>query len=171
MQNETKTGGDNQEPGNAEVGYQMAIALWTYEGGLVWSKYNAMLVANSIVLALIGLTLDKQNLTRAFTVGMPIVGLLLCIAWFLLTKRGFDNYGYWILSARELEEKHFAASVLTVSRGSSLANGSKVKLTVDGRIRDYQMSWFSRLLKAEWISYLVLRFLNCMMLFKPPMAF
>ena len=47
--------GDDSEPEDLRLGYQSAIALWTYEGNLVWSKFNAMLVANSVVAAIIGL--------------------------------------------------------------------------------------------------------------------
>ena len=41
---------------NARVGYQVAVSLWIHEGELIWSKFNALLVANSIILAAIGVT-------------------------------------------------------------------------------------------------------------------
>jgi hypothetical protein len=36
---------------NARIGYQVAAQLWAYEGQGLWSAFNAMLVANSIVVA------------------------------------------------------------------------------------------------------------------------
>ena len=156
MSDDTQVTDNDQATENAKVGYQVAIELWTYEGELVWSKFNAMLVANSIVLALIGFTLNSNQLPQVLAVGMPVAGLLLCLAWFLLTKRGFDNYVYWILSARELEERHLAPIVRTVSRGAYLADGGKVEIAVGGKSRKYQMGWFSRLLRAEWSAYLVI---------------
>jgi len=148
---------DNQErTENARVGYQAATMLWTYEGELVWSKFNAMLVANSIILAIIGLIITSQRELPVFSIGMPIAGLILCLLWFLATKRGFDSYIYWILSARELEEQHLSDPVKTVCRGGDLADGRKIQLTINGKKKDYQMSWFGRLLRVEWVSYLVI---------------
>jgi len=53
MSNDTQVTDSDQATENAKVGYQVAIELWIYEGELVWSKFNVMLVANSIVLALV----------------------------------------------------------------------------------------------------------------------
>lgn len=141
---------------NAKIGYQATIDLWSYEGQLIWSKYNALLVANSIVLAVIGLSFNSPNLSSLILVGMPISGVLLCITWFLLTKRGFDNYKYWIFSARELEEKYLNPPVKTVSRGGHFTEGKKVLIEIDNKNKNYQMSYISRKLKAEWSSYLVI---------------
>jgi len=141
----------------ALVGYEMAITLWTYEGELIWSKFNAMLVANSIVLAIIGILVGSNPSTSPMLlVGMPIVGLVLCLQWFLLTERGFSTYVYWILSARELEEQYLAPPIKTVSRGGSFADGEKIGTTINGKIKSYRMGWLSRQLKAKWISYLVI---------------
>jgi len=87
---------------------------------------------------------------------MPIAGLFFCAMWFLVTKRGFDNYVYWIRSARELEERHLTDIVETVSRGGDFAAGKEVQLTINGETRKYRMSWFGRLLKVEWASYLII---------------
>src|SRR4051812_43356360 len=83
--------------------YQTAITLWTYEGTLIWSKYNAMLVANSVILAVTGITVSSEDESAVLHWGLPAIGITLCAAWILLTRRGFDNYLYWIFTARELE--------------------------------------------------------------------
>src|SRR5690349_10694594 len=77
-------------PADIQIGYQAAVALWIYEGNLIWSKFNALLVANSIVLAVFGLSLGSSRLPQPFTIGLPIAGIILCAAWAILTKRGFD---------------------------------------------------------------------------------
>jgi len=145
---------DNKK--NAQIGYQVATTLWTYEGQLVWSKFNAMLVANSIILAVIGLAISSQDKLLIFLMGMSIAGLIFCVLWFLIIKRGFDNYIYWILSVRELEEQHLTDIIKTVSRGGNFADGKKIQLTINGKNKDYQMSWLGRLIRVEWASYLVI---------------
>lgn len=142
---------------DARVGYQAAVALWVYEGTLIWAKYNAMLVANSVILAVYGVTLgSSQRLPAAFVTGLPIAGIALCVLWAILTKRGFDNYAYWIGCVRELEEAHLAPTVRTVSRGGSFADGRVVTVAIDGQPKDYSMSRVSRLLRAAWSSYMVI---------------
>jgi hypothetical protein len=148
---------DNQnKKENAQIGYQVATTLWAYGGQLVWSKFNAMLVANSIVLATIGLAISSQHALPIFTIVMPIAGLIFCTIWFLVTKRGFDNYIYWIFSARELEEQHLNDVVKTVSRGGNFADGEEIQLTINGKTEKYRMSWFGRLIRVEWATYLVI---------------
>ena len=156
MTEKSKESDNQNKKENARIGYQVATTLWTYEGQLVWSKFNAMLVANSIVLAVIGLAISSQHELPVFTIGMPIAGLIFCAMWFLVTKRGFDNYIYWILSARELEEQHLTDVVKTVSRGGDFADGKEIQLTINGKTKKHQMSWFGRLLRVEWASYLVI---------------
>ena len=115
-----------------------------------------MLVANSIVLAVTGFAVGSDKLSNVFKAGLPVVGIVLCVLWLHLTKRGFDNYVYWILSARELEEKYLPAGLTTISRGGLFADGKSVDLTIGGRDLKVRMSRVSRIFKAAWSSYLVI---------------
>jgi hypothetical protein len=107
---------------------------------MFWSRYNAMLVANSVILAAIGLTGDATERSFALDVGLPLVGILLCLLWVSLVARGFDYFAYWILSARELEERYMAAEVVTVSRGGPFSSGKPVSFVIDGKPYIYRMS-------------------------------
>jgi hypothetical protein len=150
---------DNTDAAQIEdvrVGYQVAVSLWTYEGAQNWARFNVMLVANSITLALLGLVVTSERPAPSISVVMSLVGLVLCSAWFLITKRGFDYQKYYVLSARELEE-HFTSSVIrTVSRGGSFADGHLVTLEVGGKAKELQMSWWSRRASAGDISIFVI---------------
>src|SRR5216117_444096 len=94
VEGNAKVESDDDDIERAQIGYQAAISLWIHEGGLIWSKFNALLVANSIILASIGLTLSASNSTAAlaeiFLKGMPIAGVVLCILWMSLTRRSFE---------------------------------------------------------------------------------
>jgi hypothetical protein len=88
---------------NAQIGYQAAVNLWTYEGGAIWARFNAMLVANSIVIAVIGIALTSEPAKGKLADFTSIAGLVLSIIWWLLNTRGFDYHNHWIHSAKELE--------------------------------------------------------------------
>jgi hypothetical protein len=143
-----------REMEDARVGYQTAVSLWVYEGTLICSKYNALLVANSIVLAVTGFTANTERPPISLRVGLPVVGVVLCAFWLLLTKRGFDNYVYWVLSAREIEDKYLP-DVQTVSRGGRFADGSPVVMSLRTGSVGLRMSKTSRLFKASTSSYVI----------------
>lgn len=155
-QEELKDLTEQSEVENARVGYQVATSLWVYEGESLWSKFNALLVANSIVLGSIGLAMGASSRVVVFSVGMPIVGIILCVFWFLLTKRSFDNYIYWIFSAREIEERFLINSVKTISRGGDFTDGKEISLQIGSKPRKFQMSRLGRLLRVRWISYFII---------------
>jgi hypothetical protein len=115
---------------NALAGYQVAISLWTSHGELGWARFNGMLVANSIIIAVIGLTFTSQQQLTAFMVLLSILGLLLCGVWFFLGRREAQYSDYFVLSARELEEKYLTP-LKTISRGGPFAEGQTV--TIEAR--------------------------------------
>jgi hypothetical protein len=137
----------------ATIGYQAAISLWIYEGSTIWGKYSAMLVANSLITASIGFSMGSHASSHMFSLGLPIAGIALCGLWFLLTKRSFDNYLYWISSARELEERYLHPTVITVSRGADFADGLPANLALGGKRQVLRMSRLGRTIRAAWIAY------------------
>ena len=141
---------------SALAGYQASMNLWIYEGNILWSKFNALLVANSVVLTAYGFTAGSGAVVGAFAWALPIAGIVLCLLWAQLMRRGFDNYRYWIYSARELEEKHLSPTTKLVSRGGDYADGSAVSLTIGGAQKPMQIPKPGRLLTAAKGSYLVI---------------
>ena len=79
---------------NARLGYQVASELAAFYGGAIWSMFNAMIVANSIVVAGATFVFTGQNSLALLKMLLPIVGLLLCITWFLLVKRAHEYSSY-----------------------------------------------------------------------------
>jgi len=142
---------------NARVGYQVAVNLWTYEGETLWSKFNAMLVANGIFLAAISLFMTASN-RPVFSILLPCVmssvGIILCVFWFLLTKRGFEYHDYWVFSAREIERQYFKSLIQTVSRGERFADGQEVQFV--GEKKALKMSNLSWLVPAKCAAYVII---------------
>jgi len=136
---------DFQEVENARVGYQVAVDLWIAETTLRWSKFNAMLVANSLVLAALAFC---QPILPAYMVA--IAGLWLCAVWFLAARRGSDYHDFYIANARSLEERHLKPAVL-VSDGARFSAGDRVTVKLgDDKSIDQQMS------APRWVSVRVL---------------
>lgn len=140
----------------ARVGYQVAIDLWLYEGRLQVKKFSALLLANSIILGVVALVKSSDAPIFGLPLALPIAGLGLCVLWFLLSKRGFENYYYWISSARELEETHFSDIIVTVSRGAKYVDGNEVFLSLGGSNEKIQMSVLGKLLNVRKIWYVII---------------
>jgi hypothetical protein len=122
----------------------------------LWSKFNALLVANSIVLAALALNLTSEHPARYLTVPFAGAGVVLCIVWTQTTKRGFENYVYWIMSSRELEELYLSDPVKTVSRGGDFAEGRAVTLQISSRKKKMEMSRLGDGLRVQNASYILI---------------
>jgi hypothetical protein len=134
---------------NALMGYQVAVDLWMNQGEQAWSKFNSMLVVNSIIIAslgLIGIGSDKQSSIILF---LPIFGIFTCILWFIHVRRDAAYSDYFVMSARELEEKYLSNSVKTLSKGGKFAEGEIVTLEIAQRDKDMQMGFWARVLRAR----------------------
>jgi hypothetical protein len=128
------------------IGYQVAVNFATFHAENVWSIFNAMLVANTIVVA-------GGSLVASAEVLLPVVGLALCIAWFLLINRAHAKAVYYTLSARELEERFLSHRIRIISRGGDFSDGSGVSLQIGERQTTRQMPWWVRRIRGEWITY------------------
>ena len=137
---------------NVRVGYQAAIELWIYEGQNNWQRFNAMLVANSILIATIGLSLRDRDPLVIIAAGASFIGIMLCLMWITLTSRGADYHEYWVKSARELEVKLDSSDVRTVDRGAQFASGNVVTFDFDEAENQHRMSWLSRRLRIQTIA-------------------
>jgi hypothetical protein len=116
---------------NARVGYQVAVDLWIFQSSLNWSRFSAMLTANSIITAAIGLVLYSQSSLSLLKIGLPLVGLCLCFLWVILMARGSRFHMYWVSQARELE-KYLSDAVGTVLGAQSIQFG---------RLASYSQDW------------------------------
>jgi len=112
---------------NARSGFDAAVALWTSEGDIIWSKFAGMMAAHAILIAAIGLAFSTESRDlRILVVALAMLGVFLGVAWLLITSRSFAFQKYWILSARELEQK-WLKPVSFIARGEKLADGLQVE--------------------------------------------
>lgn len=79
-----------------------AIEFMKYEAELVWSRYNAMLTANSLIGIVLGALFTKEGLTRTdrkMILLSSLFGVVLSILWYRLTKHGWDLSHLWMKEA------------------------------------------------------------------------
>lgn len=87
--------------------YHVAVNKNISESEILWSKYNTMLVFNSILIAAIGISYqDNIHLPWFIIIFLPIVGLITCSIWFFTTHKGFRWIDNWIVFARDIESEH-----------------------------------------------------------------
>ena len=86
------------------LSYRTAIDFWIYQGQLNWNRFNVMLVANSILIAVIGSLVASEKPIPVLTMLLAVLDLCLSAAWAVLTLRGFDYHKYWGFWAWELEQ-------------------------------------------------------------------
>jgi hypothetical protein len=140
---------------NARIGYQAAVDLWIAEGEQIWARFNAMLVVNSIIVAVIGFALAGQRMLPIITVSLPIAGLVVCAVWYVLMKRDFEYQAYLIYSAREIEERYLNP-IKTVSRGGAFVRGQAVELVISGASVKRRMSRIARMFRDRTAAHIVI---------------
>lgn len=87
---------------DVRIGYQVAVDLARSNIEYVWSIFNALIVANSIVIAAISLLMMSQLQLAIVRYSLPIIGLTLCTIWWFIVKHARERAVYYTLSAREL---------------------------------------------------------------------
>jgi hypothetical protein len=152
----TKTNITNMDIENARLGYQVASDLSEFYGGAIWSMFNAMLLANSIIVAGVTYVLTSAGHLSLLKILLPVIGVLLCITWFLLVKRAHEYSSYYLLSAREIEEYFLKDSVKTLSRGGAFGSGEVIVFQLDGKQITRRMSIWALIIRNEVVSYLII---------------
>lgn len=101
-----------------KVKYQIAINLFIHEGQVHWSRYNAMLVVNTALFALLTFNKDSFDL-KVLSFFAPIFGLILCGLWRTMTNRGFIWMKHWMVEANKLE-KQLKGPLTPIQNGDEL---------------------------------------------------
>ena len=143
------------ERDNARIGYQVAISLATFEGNIVWSRYGSMLLIHTIMLSAVGLASNAtQPAKSVICVGLSLVGLLLCVAWWIINDVGFRYYFAWMFSARELEERYLAPA-RAVRLAFPIAGEGDASAVVAGKTLPLQISQRDRRRVAGWSKLII----------------
>jgi hypothetical protein len=107
---------------DARVAYKAAIDLWITSSNQLWARFNVMLFANSILLAItvqfaVENKLALPGLWYLLYLPLPVLGIALCCMWFAVISRGLQYQNYYVKAARDLEKAHLSPTVTVVSMG------------------------------------------------------
>ncbi|KYK27650.1 MAG: hypothetical protein AYK19_06495 [Theionarchaea archaeon DG-70-1] len=139
---------------DVRVGYQAAVDLTIKEENLFWNQFNALLLANSILITAASFMGTKNQ--AGFTNILAVSGIFICFYWYQLTKRRNDYRHYYLFSAREIEENYLDFRVQTLSRGGDFANGSTIGMKINGKYKKHQKSFSGSLLDIRYWSYSII---------------
>lgn len=93
----------------AKLGYQTANNFVSLVSQEIYSRFNSMLTANSILVAVIGWTFaSKVDLPKFLAILLPTLGLVLCLAWFLFVGHGVYWQSVFREHAAKIEAKYFS---------------------------------------------------------------
>lgn len=114
--------------------YQAAVGKNNSESEVLWSRYNTMLLFNSVLLTAIGLTSNSSdyNISEKLKMFLPYAGLISCYFWFITTLRGFQWIEHWIISARKIEKKYLMERIDEVTDFDPLNRGNEEKSRIIG---------------------------------------
>ncbi len=110
--------------------YESSLKQLAYEGQLIWSRFNNVLVIQTILLGLVGVIFSGKNQLLGgnitFLIPLSLIGLVTCFIWFQSTSRGFTWLDYYSLSAREVEEKVHDKDLKLFKDGNLIRSNKKV---------------------------------------------
>jgi hypothetical protein len=110
-----------------KTAYQTAVQLMLYEGNVLWTRLNAMIVLNALLIA--SSTLLVQGNTGILAAFLPpLLGALLSATLCAIIYRGQDFHRYWEATAVNLETPLSDASLKIVSRGAQLRTDGRVRV-------------------------------------------
>jgi hypothetical protein len=73
----------------------------------------------------------------------------------LQTRRGGEQQGYYMASAREIEEMALGEDIQTLARGADFTDGDNVSITLGGKDQKMQMSALAGVFTAEFSALVV----------------
>jgi hypothetical protein len=112
------------------LSYKATVDLLIASGAQNWARFNAMLVANSILLAIVGQIVIQRKqpaLLPWYWAGLlpallPVAGLVLCVAWFAAVSRGAQYQEFYMGVAHEIEEASLSPRLRVLLRGRRYAD-------------------------------------------------
>jgi hypothetical protein len=144
-----------------ELERDIAIQFKIYEGQLVWSRSEFMLLANTILLATITIFLSANNPNGLVLIILSIFGFLLCTIWLEASIRSFAFGKFWTYCAREIEQSGKNNSLL--EKGNDFRENRTIEFNFkdkDGKRFQYYKPLLGRLFPTDkGLYFLILVFI------------
>ena len=91
--------------------YKILVGMLQNDDNLFWRRNEVLIAINGGMLTAIGLMRSSQisnsSLSlKAISIAICIVGVLVCILWFLIAKRSEAFYNHWYEQLKFMESRH-----------------------------------------------------------------
>jgi len=137
----------------AREGYRATIQMISQAGKIVWDSFRALLAANTVIVGLAGTVLKVYPEYKSLTGVLAFLGILVAVAWMLITSRSFAYHRYCFAWARKYEAMALGSSDHFIQLGKKFMEGERVEVEGPAGLK---LDWFSRLFKVEWLVYVVI---------------
>ncbi len=160
MSNRLDESNEEERQKKAKIGYQTAIELVGLTSHEIYSRFNAMLTANSIILAVIGWAITSRGFPTLLTMSLPVAGMFLCGTWFLFVHHGVYWQDKFREEAQRLERQYYVDTFKLISTiEMESPKSSKTKSQSPTLIRWFKFYNTSRIVIAIFvIIYIVMLF-------------
>lgn len=132
---------------SAAHAYECALMMTEKVAQTIWSVFTGLVATHAFLVALSTYALTQEQIAPYATKIMAILGLFVCLAWFLITQRSFSFYGYYFACARKYEGEAFGDDVTMVRQGAKFSSGETAAVGADA----LRMDWGGRLFKVKWL--------------------
>lgn len=137
--------------------YEISTNMLISYGETLWTKFSGLLIANSILLGLIGFILRSANVSEIITgyqyyyylIIISILGIVISFLGYLLIVRSFSYYDFWLFMLRDIENKYFDLKIFNES--IIFGNGNKVSIINPSENNRYQMCRLGRMFRMGTI--------------------
>ena len=139
-------------PENARAAYDISLKLTDKLARTIWSVFTGLVATNAFFVTLATLVVQRTQTSSILVGGLAGLGILICVAWYLITVRSFDYYGYYFAWARKLEQDAFGDTIQMIRQGDEFSRAGIAQVGIERR----QLRWASRLFKVEGMVKLVI---------------
>ncbi len=160
---------ENNETENIRTMFQAAIDLSISNAQGVWEIHNVMLLANTILIGTSTLLLNNNTTPKIISLLISVVGLVIVFLWFVQARRARKYADYYILSAREIEEKYFESHLNMLERGGRFSDGKRIEFifkTQKKAVMLNKVDEYGRIITSSYVIELVFAsFYVCLLIF------
>ena len=93
--------------------YKTLVNLLQNEDNMFWRRSEILIAINGGMLTVVGLMRSSQLVTatpssKAISVAICVIGVAVCVFWFLIAKRTEAFYNHWYEQLKFLEKQYLA---------------------------------------------------------------
>lgn len=136
--------------------YEISSNMLISYGETLWTKFSGLLVANSILLGLIGFIIKSTNISENITdyqyyslVVISFFGAAISILGYILIVRSFYYYDFWLFTLIDIENKYCDLKIFNES--IIFGKGDKVSIINPFKNNRYQMCWLGSIFRMRTI--------------------